>query len=512
MVANQEVVVGATKTLDQMKRIISIAAILIPMWVLAQKGNDTTMVFKKRVLEAIEIDILTSYYTQDGKNAAVTGGIGTEELSDFATDVKISIPINADAILTISATVSAYSSASSSNLNPWSGASKGDDDDDDDEYEEEEEDDDDEDDDFGNGSNIGSPWVASSGASRKDVWTNLNVGYSHSSNDRNTIMSGNLSFSNEYDYTSIGGSAGIAKLFNKKNTEISLNASLFLDGWRPQYPTEIKTYIETNGDLNKDFFKGTDILDENGNRINKLDPDAWKPYNTSLIENKKRNTFAISLGFSQIVSKTTQISVFSDLTYQTGWLANPMQRVYFADKPNFYIGNAVGISNYQSPVNQEVFQLADDIERLPDTRIKIPIGVRMNQYISENLVLRTYYRYYLDDWGLQSHTFNAEVAIKIGQNLTMYPNYRFYNQTAADFFAPFDELLSTSESYTSDFDLSEYTSSQIGLGVKYTDIFTKSHIWKFGLKGLTFDYNYYTRDTGLHAHIVSFGTAFVIDK
>ena len=35
-------------------------------------------VYKKRVLEAIELDFLNSYYSQDGDNAAVTGGIGTE--------------------------------------------------------------------------------------------------------------------------------------------------------------------------------------------------------------------------------------------------------------------------------------------------------------------------------------------------------------------------------------------------------------------------------------------------
>ncbi|MGB5654292.1 MAG: hypothetical protein WBM56_10720 [Robiginitalea sp.] len=33
--------------------------------------------YKKRVLESTEISFLSSYYTQDGVNAAVTGGIGT---------------------------------------------------------------------------------------------------------------------------------------------------------------------------------------------------------------------------------------------------------------------------------------------------------------------------------------------------------------------------------------------------------------------------------------------------
>ncbi len=57
----------------------------------SQDNKDTTSikkesenVFKKRVLECAEVDILTSFYTQDGDNASVTGGIGTEKLPNRA--------------------------------------------------------------------------------------------------------------------------------------------------------------------------------------------------------------------------------------------------------------------------------------------------------------------------------------------------------------------------------------------------------------------------------------------
>ena len=35
-------------------------------------GGDSTA-YKKRVLESTEVELLASYYTQDGSNAAVTG-------------------------------------------------------------------------------------------------------------------------------------------------------------------------------------------------------------------------------------------------------------------------------------------------------------------------------------------------------------------------------------------------------------------------------------------------------
>lgn len=195
---------------------------------------------------------------------------------------------------------------------------------------------------------------------------------------------------------------------------------------------------------------------------------------------------------------------------QKGWLANPLQRVYFADKPNFFIGNIASIPNYTSPSNTDVFQLADDIERLPSSRFKIPIGLRFNYYVNETFVLRTYYRYYFDDWGVSSHTASLEIPIKLGSSFTLYPSYRYYQQTQADYFATFDQNLSTSEFYTSDYDLSKFTANQYGLGVGYTDILTKFHFFGAGLKSIDLKYSIYKRNTGLSAFIISGGFKFIL--
>ena len=217
------------------------------------------------------------------------------------------------------------------------------------------------------------------------------------------------------------------------------------------------------------------------------------------------------MSFSQIINKKAQFSIFSDIVLQDGWFSNPMQRVYFQDKANFYIGDASDIPNYTNSNNKNVFQLADDIERLPNKRVKIPIGIRLNYYLNEYVTLKGYYRYYFDDWGIKSNTFNIEIPIKIGGKYTIYPNFRYYNQTAATYFAPFDELLSTAQYYTSDYDLSKFTANQYGIGLKYTDIFTKAKIWKIELKIFTFNYNYYDRSTGLDANIISVGAKFIIE-
>lgn len=490
-----------------MKNIPTLFLFIFTVFCFGQTDNTT---YKKRVLESTEVSILSSYYGQDGDNAAVTGGIGTEKLSDLAGNLTISIPLNDDDVFTIDATISAYSSASSSNLNPFdtSGASSGGDDDDDD----------DENEDKSSGklnSNAvaaptGSPWVESTGASKSDIWVSGTISYNHSSESRNTIVGANISFANEYDYSSFGVGANFAQLFNDKNTEVGVSMNAYFDTWHPEYPTEIHSYNEVNGNLNDGFFEGVDILDQNGNIIDKNGNNIWSPYNTKLIEDESRNTYSASVNFSQILSKKIQFSVFLDLVKQKGWLANPMQRVYFGNRTNYYIGNGESIPIYTSKDNKDVFQLADDIERLPNTRFKIPIGARLNFYLNEIVVLRTYYRYYSDDWGVLSHTANVELPIKIGDKLTLYPSYRYYTQTEADYFAPFEVHISTEEFYTSDYDLSEFSSNQYGVGITYTDIFTKAHIWLFGLKSVDFRYDYYQRNTGLTAGIASLGVKFIM--
>ncbi len=425
-----------------MRSLIYIVVLFKTLTVFAQE--DTS--YKKRVLETAEIDLLFSYYGQDGRNAAVTGGEGTEELTDATSTVVVRIPLGEDDILTVDAGVSAYTSASSSNVNPFDGDIN----------------------------RNASPFSASTGASRQDVLTYFNPTYSHSSDDRNSIVTAKAYVSSEYDYFSVGFGGGYTRLFNEKNTELSINGQVFFDTWNPQYPVELR-----NG-----FFDSR--ITGEGNYTPNFDP----------FNNESRNSYSISLGLSQILSKKVQGSIFMDVVSQSGLLSTPFQRVYFGDRSNFFI---------------EEFQLADDIERLPETRLKIPIGGRLNYYIDDRFVLRTYYRFYNDDWGITSHTANIEIPIKLNDRFTLYPSYRYYTQTGADYFYAKDAALSTFDFYTSDYDLSPYNAHQYGMGIRYKDIFTSAKIFTFGLKTLDLRINRYDRSDGLNAFIVSAGTTFVAD-
>ena len=117
----------------------------------------------------------------------------------------------------------------------------------------------------------------------------------------------------------------------------------------------------------------------------------------------------------------------------------------------------------------------------------------------------------MDDWGITSQTASIELPIKIADKFTLYPSYRYYYQTAADYFAPYEEHLSTDKYYTSDYDLSKFSANQYGFGMSYTDVFTKSHVWKFGLKSIDLKYAHYSRDSGLTADMITGGFKFVME-
>lgn len=412
-------------------KIFFLILMLCPALMFTQEKPQDTIAYKTRVLESAEVDILMSYYTQQGNNAAVTGGIGTEELIDLTPTIVVSIPLSDDEVLIVDASISAYSSASSSNVNPFDGADRAD------------------------------PYIASSGASKSDELITFKADYSHSSNDRDDIWSTNIAIASEYDYFSIGFGGSYSKLFNEKNTEVSISGNVFLDTWNAIYPYELR------------------------------DDPSFIPF-----ENVSRNSYTLGLGFSQILSKKLQGSLLLDIIHQNGLLSTPFQRVQFADVADVVV---------------QEFTYADDVERLPDSRFKIAAGGRLHYYINEIVVARTFYRYYTDDWGVRSHTASIEVPIKITDRFTLYPTYRYYMQTEADYFAPFNQHLSVEQFYTSDYDLSDFNAHQYGFGISYADIFTKLHIWKFGLKSIDLRFNQYERSTGLSASIISGGFKFVMD-
>ena len=154
-----------------------------------------------------------------------------------------------------------------------------------------------------------------------------------------------------------------------------------MDQWRPIYPKEL-----TDG--NYSSYGGASYAP----KFEKWDSTA-------------RNSYSASFGFSQVLTKKTQLSIFFDVLQQEGKLSSPYHRIHFSDMTDYSIVD---------------FKLADAIEKLPKTRFKLPIGLRWNYFVSEKFIVRTYYRYYTDDWDLKAHTASIELPIKLTDKFTVF--------------------------------------------------------------------------------------------
>ncbi len=335
--------------------------------------------FKK--LDDAEINFLFNYYEQNGDNAAVTGGRGTEELTNIAPSLIVNIPLDTTKTFIGYFGFDKYSSASTDRI------------------------------DDGNFQNINL-----STASSSDTRLYGNFTLKKDNSKRRESYSYKLGVSKEYDYTSFSGGFAWAKESKDQNRELDLGITAYFDTWVLIFPTELR---------------GTAGLDNN----------------------KQRQSFNFSATLSQVLSKRIQGSLSTEVVYQTGRLATPFHRVFFND----------GETN--------IFAKERRIEKLPDSRFKIPLGLRLNYYLNDLIILRGYYRYYYDDFGITANTFEIETPIRIISSLTVSPFYRYHSQSAADYFKPFGQHELNDEYYSSDYDLSAVNTTSIGIGVKFAPLY-----------------------------------------
>ena len=202
-------------------------------------------------------------------------------------------------------------------------------------------------------------------------------------------------------------------------------------------------------------------------------------------DNAPRNSYNLALGLSQVVNQRLQVSILTDIGYQTGLLGTAYQRVYFGDNGN----NAYS-------------------EKLPDNRFKLPVGLRANYFLGDKFILRSFYRFYTDSWNLTAHTAELEIPYKITPFVSIAPFYRFYSQSGVDYFKPYKEhlLSDNSEFYTSDYDLSKFTSHLFGLNFRMVSANGLMGVKKLNVVELR--YSYYNRSTDLTSHLITLALKF----
>ncbi|MFL5729479.1 MAG: DUF3570 domain-containing protein [Cytophagaceae bacterium] len=394
-------------------RKISLAAIAFYVSLLsafAQEPVETdTSSYKSRKLKLNEVNFVSSYYTQDGNNSAVTGGTGTEKLTDFSNQIELRF-VKKDVkererILNLQAGVDSYTSASSDNIDP---------------------------------STI-------SGASRSERRIYPNVSYTVKNTAKRKSIGFSGYYSKEFDYNSIAPGITFSKDSKDNNASITVKLQAFFDNRKIILPIELRNI--------PDAFTGT---------------THRYSYNASLI-------------YSLVINQRMQMAGLLDMSLQEGLLSTPFNRVYLAGG-------------------------GTTIEKLPSSRLRIPLGFRANYFLSGRYIIRTFYRFYFDTWNLKAHTFTIELPVKITPFLSLGPIYRFYTQSGVKYFAPYQQHTVSEEFYTSDYDLSTLSSQLIGLNLRKVSAEGILGIKKWN--AFEIRYSYYYRSTRLSAHSIALAFKF----
>lgn len=398
-----------------MKRIFLTAATILSLLHARAQKADTTG-FGSRKLKLEEINLVSSYYKQDGNNAAVTGGTGSEHLTDIANifDVKLVKYDKKNRKHSFDAEmgIDHYTSASSDKID----------------------------------------LKANSSASHSDTRFYPSLNWSMENEDKGTTIGAGLSSSTEFDYQSFGGNISFSQKTKNRNGELTAKLQAYLDQVGLVTPTELRT-------------------GGGGGREHDGDDFGYAA----------RNTFAGSVSYTQIVNQRMQVMLLADLVKQDGYLSLPFHRVYFAD----------------GSVHQE---------NLPSSRLKIPLGIRANYFAGDRFIIKTYYRFYKDDWGLISHTASIELPVKITPFVSISPVYRFYKQTAIDYFSPYQQHTAANSYYTSNYDLSAFNSNLYGANFRIAPPKGVLGIQQWNM--LELRYGHYTRSNGLNSDIISMNLRF----
>jgi Protein of unknown function (DUF3570) len=245
-----------------------------------------------------------------------------------------------------------------------------------------------------------------------------------------------FSYSTESDYISYGGALNYSLDLNEKNTTLNL-------GWSHNWDT---------------------ILPGNS------------PY---IFSNHPKDTDDILVGLNQIFGPKTLVTANFTFRNSHGYLNDPYRGVLFDDA-------------FQADLNNPILYP----ENRPDFRQSYIGFVSLLQYITPlHGAIEGSYRPYYDSFGIGSHTIDLSWHQKIGKRILISPLFRYYFQTAANFYAtqfPGDPLnpmdpTPSPKYYSADYRLSKMETFTFGveLSGRVTDWLTLDLAYKrYDMRGL----------------------------
>lgn len=201
--------------------------------------------------------------------------------------------------------------------------------------------------------------------------------------------------------------------------------------------------------------------------------DVYRNEDDAFAEEADHQSFRVDL--SQIITKNFIVSLNYEGVVDEGFLNNPYRSVRYLDP-----SSPAGFS-YQ-------------LEEYPDTRTSSATSIRGMYYLPMDAALKTEFRYYTDTWDIDA--WNAEVALtqRLPKGILMEAKYRYYDQTAAEFYSDLFPRADFQNYMARDKELSTFTSHTVGAGVSWKFPFDRVSFFTEGEFSLFVDYMLFEYD------------------
>ena len=208
--------------------------------------------------------------------------------------------------------------------------------------------------------------------------------------------------------------------------------------------------------------------------------DRIAPLGTDTSYAKTQHSFNLTL--TQTLDRVTIARVGVDVARVSGFQSNPYRAVFVAGEHR--------------------------LEVHPLQRRRAALFVKVNRYFRMQASLNAGYRFYRDDWQVQSHTFDFFYHQYFSDDVLIRYRYRYYVQSGAHFFR---RSYPTPQPFlTSDYKLEPFNSHLFGVKLEYRLRALAEQGWLSLLSNATFDAKYerYFSSNDFTADIFQFGLVF----
>jgi len=184
-------------------------------------------------------------------------------------------------------------------------------------------------------------------------------------------------------------------------------------------------------------------------------------------------TLGVSVSMSDDVITPTDAETFGRIAYAEKDSRSVFAGVTQVVSKNLLVQTGVGINQMQGYLSDpyKAGSEAAPLDRRPDARTQRTWTVGARYFLeSIETALKLDYRYFADDWGMDSHTIQYGMGRQFGDRWQLEAGVRVYMQGEADFYEPYQvpEVDPQPEHFSMDYRLSPYGAVSVNVNGRWS--------------------------------------------